>query len=977
MAKKLKWFLIFFLAFLSAKSVYTQIYQYNTPDLRLIYLTKGYSYMIPHMARSYENAMQFHKTFWDYEPSEEVTIILNDFTDVGNGGTLVIPWNMLSIGIAPFNYSYNIIPSNERFQWLMNHELTHVVMCDKASRMDNVSRKVFGSKVLPDNTNPVSLAYSYMTTPRWYSPRWYHEGIAVFMETWMSGGMGRVLGGYDEMVFRTMVRDSSYFYGIVGLETEGTAIDFQVGVNSYLYGTRFASYLAYEYGVGKLWDFYTRTDSSKRFYASQFKHVYGVDVRKAWGNWISWEHGFQEANLQRIREYPVTPKVEVTEMPLGSVSNAFFDSKKNKIYAAVNYPGKMAHIAEIDMNNGTMKTIAQVPSPVLYYVTSLTYDESSGTLFMSINNSDWRGLRSIDVETGKHEDLIKITRAGTFAFNKKDKSLWAIQHLNGRVTIIRFPKPYTEWEEVHTIRFGRSFFDIDISNNGKYLSAIMADAAGNQKLILYTLEDLMKGKTEYKELYEFEESAMSSFRFSDDDRYLFGTSYYTGVSNVFRIEIESMKADLITNAESGFFNPVQIREDSLLVFEFYQNGLKPCKIKIDPIEDANAIDMFGQMVYEKNPVVEEWMPPPPSQVNIDSMKTYEGDYSTFKELRFASAYPVIEGYKNLVAWGYRFNFMDPVAVHSLKLTASHSPYSFLPEKQRFHINLDYHYWGWDFTASYNKTDFYDLFGPTKVSRAGYAFILKYHKILNRFRPKKIDFSVQVGAYGDIEKLPDFQNVDAPYTELYTGIANFHYSYLRKSLGAVEPEQGFEWNFFFHSYLANNELYPRFISNQDFGVLLPVKHTSFWLRTSLGQAFGDRKNALSNIYFGGFGNNYIDYQEVLRYREFMSFPGAEIDNIDAMNYGKITGELNLTPLRFKKLGFLGFYTTYARLSIFGMGLFADMTESDYKQVIYNAGAQVDFELVLFSLIKSTFSVGFARAFQNNRDPSDQFMISLKL
>ncbi|MCK4699483.1 MAG: hypothetical protein KAT38_04100, partial [Bacteroidales bacterium] len=140
MAKKLKWFLIFFLAFLSAKSVYTQIYQYNTPDLRLIYLTKGYSYMIPHMARSYENAMQFHKIFWDYEPSEEVTIILNDFTDVGNGGTLVIPWNMLSIGIAPFNYSYNIIPSNERFQWLMNHELTHVVMCDKASRMDNVSR---------------------------------------------------------------------------------------------------------------------------------------------------------------------------------------------------------------------------------------------------------------------------------------------------------------------------------------------------------------------------------------------------------------------------------------------------------------------------------------------------------------------------------------------------------------------------------------------------------------------------------------------------------------------------------------------------------------------------------------------------------------------------------------------------------------------------------------------------------------------
>ena len=52
------------------------------------------------------------------------------------------------------------------------------------------------------------------------------------METWMLGGIGRVMGGYDEMVFRTMVHDSAFFYHVIGLETEGTTIDFQVGVNS-------------------------------------------------------------------------------------------------------------------------------------------------------------------------------------------------------------------------------------------------------------------------------------------------------------------------------------------------------------------------------------------------------------------------------------------------------------------------------------------------------------------------------------------------------------------------------------------------------------------------------------------------------------------------------------------------------------------------------------------------------------------------
>ena len=52
----------------------------------------------------------------------------------------------------------------------------------------------------------------------------------------MSGGIGRVQGGFDEMVFRAMTRDDAHFYSNLGLVSEGTAIDFQVGANAYLYG---------------------------------------------------------------------------------------------------------------------------------------------------------------------------------------------------------------------------------------------------------------------------------------------------------------------------------------------------------------------------------------------------------------------------------------------------------------------------------------------------------------------------------------------------------------------------------------------------------------------------------------------------------------------------------------------------------------------------------------------------------------------
>ena len=89
-------------------------------------------------------------------------------------------------------------------------------------------RKLFGGKVNPIAEQPETILYIYLTTPRVAAPRWYHEGIAVFIDTWMAGGIGRAQSGYDEMVFRSMVRDNAHFYDPLGLVSEGTKIDFQL-----------------------------------------------------------------------------------------------------------------------------------------------------------------------------------------------------------------------------------------------------------------------------------------------------------------------------------------------------------------------------------------------------------------------------------------------------------------------------------------------------------------------------------------------------------------------------------------------------------------------------------------------------------------------------------------------------------------------------------------------------------------------------
>ncbi len=229
--------------------------QYKTDEATLVFFDKNLSRYIPHMIRMYQNGKALHEQIWTsdsiYQP-EAPLLLLTDWEDDGNGGASPLPRSFIQIGMAPLNMSYYITPSSERYSQLFKHEYTHIVMTDKYNRRDLNWRRFFGTKVDTDNSQPISALWSYLSVPRWYSPRWYHEGIACFMETWLSGGVGRALGGYDEMYFRSIINEGDKLYSVVGLETEGSTKDFQVGANAYLYGTRFVNYLTKTYGYEKM-----------------------------------------------------------------------------------------------------------------------------------------------------------------------------------------------------------------------------------------------------------------------------------------------------------------------------------------------------------------------------------------------------------------------------------------------------------------------------------------------------------------------------------------------------------------------------------------------------------------------------------------------------------------------------------------------------------------------------------------------------
>src|SRR5687768_5314876 len=331
--------------------------QLETDDFQLLYLDPFQTYLTPLVASTFYNSLQFQRKVFDWTPSEKTMVLMTDLGDYGNASAGASPHNGVMLYVAPPSRTLETMPSSERMYSLMNHEAVHVVNADVANSRDLRWRRFFGGKPAASDEHPETILYNYLTVPRYSAPRWYFEGAANFMETWMSGGIGRAQGAFDEMVFRAMVRDDAHFYTSLGLVSKGVAADFQTMTNAYLYGTRFFSYLAYVHSPQAVVEWLKRGEDSEAYYADQFAKVFGKPLETAWDEWIAWEHEFQGANLRSVREHPLTGGRRITRQALGSVSRSYYDVKTNSLIGAFQYPGVVAYAGAVSLSDGSIRKL--------------------------------------------------------------------------------------------------------------------------------------------------------------------------------------------------------------------------------------------------------------------------------------------------------------------------------------------------------------------------------------------------------------------------------------------------------------------------------------------------------------------------------------------------------------------------------------------------------------------------------------------
>ncbi|MGE5615950.1 MAG: TolB family protein, partial [Bacillota bacterium] len=807
----------------------------RTPDMELVYFDPTLAYLEPYAVRLFANALALHERVLGWKPWEQrTTVFLKDFADYGNANATPLPRNTLRFDIAPVSYAFETYGAAERLYSIMNHELAHVATTDVWNERDARWRRLFFGKVFPQWQHPESLVYSYLTVPRFTVPRWYAEGAAVFMETWMSGGLGRVQGGFYEMVFRAMVRDDAHFYDPLGLESRGQRIDFQGNANAYLYGTRFMTYLAYAYSPEKVIQWYRRDPDSEPHYSEQFQHVFGLPLDDAWRQWIAFEHEFQKKNLTQVRAHPITPHRELVPTAVGSSSRAYYDPKNDALIAGFDYPGIVAHIGSLSLKDGSVRKLADIKDSMLYKVTSLAWDPATRTAFYTIDHHALRDIRAVNVDTGEDRELLKDARIGEIVFNPTDRSLIGVRHQNGFATLVRIPYPYSEWKQLYTWAYGIVPFDLDISSDGRLLSASVAEVGGDQYLRVWDLSkavagDLAKPVSEFK----FGQSVPETFVFTPDGKYLYGSSYYTGVSNIFRYEVATGDVECVSNAESGFFRPVPLADGRLVVYHYAAAGFIPAMIEPKVLKDVSAITFLGAEVAKQHPIVTTWQVASPSSVDDKKLVTDSGAYLPLKRMGLQAAYPVLQGYKKKLGIGAHAFIDDALDLATIGITASVTPASSLSRDEKTHLDVDYHYLDWHAGLSWNRSDFYDLFGPTIRSRRGFNARGGYDHYLLYDDPRKLQFRSEVNYYNNLDALPGFQNVRATSPRLTTVDAGLYYTDAWRSRGAVDDEKGVLADAVLFTNYAHGNVIPQLRGDFDFGFALPIGHSSIWLRNAAG------------------------------------------------------------------------------------------------------------------------------------------------
>lgn len=181
------------------------------------------------VAAAAERAYPKVTTLLHWQPRSRTEVLVYSESDVANGFTTPLPYNLIGVFLAP-PLEGELLDNSAWLDLLLVHEFTHAVQLDEARGVPGVLQRIFGR-------NPLLV-------PNLLAPGWMLEGLAVYAESDPANGRGRLDGPWFEAWLRA--QRAQGFLSLSELNANGRALPTS---KQYLYGAYFYDFLVRRYGA--------------------------------------------------------------------------------------------------------------------------------------------------------------------------------------------------------------------------------------------------------------------------------------------------------------------------------------------------------------------------------------------------------------------------------------------------------------------------------------------------------------------------------------------------------------------------------------------------------------------------------------------------------------------------------------------------------------------------------------------------------
>lgn len=209
---------------------------------------------------------------------DQTHVVLVDQTDVSNGWSTPLPYNIIEIAATPPPLTSLVGNYDDWLRLVLVHEYTHIVHLGRVGGWMRIFRRTLGR-------HPLSF-------PNLFLPAWQVEGVATYVESALTG-RGRVGAAETRAIQDEIAADRR----LMTIDRAGGGLVAWPGGNApYFYGGAFDDYVASRFGPDRLGQLARATSSRLPFRGEgAFMSVFGVSSETLWNQFqaqrVSASHG--------------------------------------------------------------------------------------------------------------------------------------------------------------------------------------------------------------------------------------------------------------------------------------------------------------------------------------------------------------------------------------------------------------------------------------------------------------------------------------------------------------------------------------------------------------------------------------------------------------------------------------------------------------------------------------------------------------